>query len=241
MKQRLRRLLLSLLESGGTIYYPFWQHTERTCPICGFEGRFRPLGLYYVRPDALCPSCDSLERHRQLALHIEDNPHLFSPEKNVLHFAPEPSIKNLIKQRVKHYTTTDLYSEDVDKAWNIEDIDCDDNSFDVVLCSHVLEHVETNKALAEIHRILRPNGLALLMVPICEGLDETYTDESIVTEHDRWTHFQQKDHTRVFGRDFREMILRAGFSLTEKVAKGEDVVKYGLVLGERIFIAEAIK
>lgn len=241
IKKLIRRQLLNLLEAGGSIYVPFWEHEKRTCPICDFEGRFRPLGLYYVRPDAVCPSCESLERHRQLALFIENNPEVFSSEKEVLHFAPEPSIQGLVQNRVKSYTTTDLFSEGVDKAWNIEQIDCGDNSFDLILCSHVLEHVDTRKALSEMERILRPGGIALLMVPICEGLDDTYSDDSIVSEHGRWVHFQQKDHTRVFGRDFREMIIHAGFSFTEQVAQGATAVKYGLVMGERIFIAEAKK
>lgn len=237
MKELLRTSLLKILESRGTRYMPFWRSAERTCPPCGFVGTFHPFGLYYVRPDAECPSCGSLERHRQLKLAFDEGSVLLSDKMDVLHFAPEKSVGDLIRARVGSYTTADLFSENVDKRWNIEEIDCDDGAFDLVICSHVLEHVDTRKALRELYRVLRPGGLAILMVPICEGLDQTYEDDSITTDQGRWIHFQQTDHTRIFGRDFRDMVREAGFDLSESVAQGAAAVRYGLVMGERIFFA----
>lgn len=135
------------------------------------------------------------------------------------------------------YTTADLFAADVDHNWNIEAIEAPDNQFDVIVCSHVLEHVDADKALRECARLLSPGGVALLMVPICEGLDRTYENPAITAGKDRWVHFQQADHMRVFGRDFRDRVVAAGFTLTEFVAEGDMAAEYGLVLGERIFIA----
>lgn len=238
MKNTIKRTLLRILEADGTTYVGFWRKTVRTCSACGFEGRFKPFGVYYVRPDARCPSCGSLERHRQMALFFEEFPDMLSSDADLLHFAPETVVSNLIKNRVKTYVTADLNPDHADKVWNIEDIDCEDDAFDVVVCSHVLEHVDPDKALKEIRRVLRPGGCAILMVPICEGLDVTYEDDSVTTRQGRWMHFQQADHTRVFGRDFRQMVTNAGFTLEEHVAQGKAAVKYGLVMGERIFIAK---
>lgn len=239
MKSYIKALLLKILEANGTVYYPMWRHAERICPICGYEGRFRPHGLYYIRPDCKCPSCGSAERHRQIALFLDDEPEVITPVSQVLHFAPEPVVGDVIRKRTAHYITADLFRDGVDHAWNIEDIDCPDHHFDVVVCSHVLEHVDTAQALSELHRILKPGGRALLMVPICEGLDQTYYNADVDTDAERWKHFQQADHVRVLGRDFRDIIRAAGFSLTERVAEGATAATYGLVMGERIFVAEA--
>jgi len=126
---------------------------------------------------------------------------------------------------------------DVDLKLNIEAIDLADRSFDGVICSHVLEHVDDVAALAELFRVLKPDGVALLAVPIVEGWETSYEDPTIIDEYDRLVHFGQEDHVRRYGRDFRDRVRQAGFVLTEFAVNGHDSVEYSIIPGERVFIA----
>ena len=148
--------------------------SAKTCSLCGYHGYFDAFGSP-PRWDARCPSCGSLERHRLFALCLRDVP----INGAVLHFAPEPAIAEFVKKHDIQYTSADLLRRDVDRNWNIEDIPAADDQYDVVLCSHVLEHVNDRKALNELHRILRPGGVLLVMVPIVDGCAETYEDDSV--------------------------------------------------------------
>ena len=105
------------------------------------------------------------------------------------------------------------------------------------MLSHVLEHVNDERALNEISRILTPDGAVLIMVPIIEGWDQSYEDSSITDVNDRIRHFGQWDHVRIYGRDLRERIVRAGFRLVEFTAVEPDVQHYGLLRGEKLFVA----
>src|SRR5690606_22633231 len=110
-------------------------------------------------------------------------------------------------------------------------------SFDRVVCNHVLEHVDDRKALAEIFRVLRPGGIALLSTPLIEAWATSYEDDSIQDPDMRVLHFGQDDHLRYFGRDVRDRIASAGFALEDFVATEPDVATYGLLRGECIFMA----
>ncbi|MBN9076379.1 MAG: hypothetical protein BGN87_23985 [Rhizobiales bacterium 65-79] len=207
----------------------------RQCPICGYEGAFEPFGVV-PRPGAMCPNCHSLERHRQFKLLLDWTDWL-PPGCSLLHFAPEGAITRLVRPLCEEYVTTDLMRDDVDLKLDIEAIDLPDRRFDRVICSHVLEHVNDIAALGELHRILKPDGAALLMVPIVEGWDTSYEDPAVTGEDARLLHFGQKDHVRRYGRDFRERVTRAGFELSEFAVGGADSVRYSIVPGIRIFLA----
>jgi SAM-dependent methyltransferase len=120
---------------------------------------------------------------------------------------------------------------------NLENIDLSDSSFDVIIANHVLEHVDDAAALTELKRVLTPKGRLLLTVPVIEGWDITYEDAAIVAPGDRAAHFGQWDHLRFYGRDIRQRISAAGFDLQEFVASGDEVVRFGLSRGERLFLA----
>jgi len=134
--------------------------------------------------------------------------------------------------------TADLFMEGVDFKLNIEAIDLPDALFDVIVCNHVLEHVDDKRALAEMYRILKPNGFCIITVPIIESWDKTYENAAVHTESERFMHFGQSDHIRIYGRDFRDRIKGAGFSIEEFTGTGDDCVKYGLMRGERVFILQ---
>jgi SAM-dependent methyltransferase len=207
----------------------------RDCPICGYHGAFEPFGVI-PRPDAMCPNCNALERHRQFKLML-DRVDLPRPGSSLLHFAPEAAITRLVRPLCDKYVTADLMRDDVDLNLDIEAIDLPDRSFDCVICSHVLEHVNDIAALKELYRILKPGGIALLMVPIVEGWETSYEDSTVTDERDRLLHFGQRDHVRRYGRDFRDRVRQAGFELSEFVVGGADSVKYSIIPGIRIFIA----
>lgn len=207
---------------------------ERSCPICGYNGHFRTSGVR-PRADAQCPRCSSLERHRLLKLLLESD-HVGSLGKT-LHFAPEPCLKEALSAKSETCVTCDLFDDSVDLQINIEAADIDDAEFDTVVCCHVLEHVDDVAAIAEVFRILKPGGLAILGVPIIEGWDETYENPAITDGTDRQIHFLQSDHVRLYGRDFRDRVRRAGFGLDEFWMGGRETVKYSLIPGERLFLA----
>ncbi len=206
----------------------------RQCPICDYYGRFTAFGLP-PRPDAHCPKCGSLERHRLFAC-LLNRQELMSKDNHVLHFAPERAIRMALEPRVGEYVTADLMAP-ADLKLNIEDIDLQDNRFDRIICFQVLEHVDDRKALAEMFRVLSPGGIAFLNTPVIEGWDTTYENTEIDGRQARLIHFGQGDHVRYFGRDIRDRIAAAGFDCEEFAATEPDVHDYGLWRGERIFIA----
>lgn len=206
----------------------------RTCSICNETGYFRAFGDP-PRWDAKCPSCGSLERHRLLALLLKSRPDLIGGR--LIHFAPEPNVAELVKPLASEYRSSDLFMRGCDLALNLEKMDLDDNSVDVFIASHVLEHVADTKALGELYRCLKPGGLALIMVPIIEGWDRTYENSAVTSRRERTLHFGQFDHVRYYGSDLRDRIRAAGFALEEFTAEPEDCVQYSLTPGEKVFVA----
>lgn len=207
------------------------------CPLCGKTAKFRPHGIFN-RAGARCPNCASLERHRLFKLAMDDKFAELSG-KSVLHFAPEPAIRKTAQaQNPSNYVTADIVPGRADLVLNIEKIDQPDDTFDCVICSHVLEHVNDALALKEIYRILRPGGFAILMVPIIESWPNTYEDATITSDEDRVRHFGLRDHVRYYGRDFRDRVVSAGFSLAEYHALGAASVRYGLMRDETVFRAD---
>src|SRR5262249_43168509 len=77
----------------------------------------------------------------------------------VLHFAAEGSVRSFIEPMSREYLTSSLGGKGSDLALDIECIDLPDAQFDLILCSHVLEHVDDKRALPELHRILAPKGI----------------------------------------------------------------------------------
>jgi len=207
----------------------------RQCSVCGYRGWFSPAGRPQ-RIDARCPHCASTERSRLMALWI-DRHGTWLGDASVLHFAPERGITDLLRKKCRQYSSADLAAGRADRVLDIEAIGSPDETFDCVVCSHVLEHVDDRRALAELHRVLRRDGVALIMLPLIEGWARTYEPESARTPEERKRHFGQADHLRFYGADVRDRIRAAGFTLDEFTAEGEDVLTYGLQRGEKLFIA----
>lgn len=214
---------------------------ERECNICQYKGFFAAFGRP-VRLDARCPSCGSLERHRLLMLGIScgEIKNFSKPDVKVLHFAPEAILKTKFREYFSNYTTADLFA-DADLVLNLENINLEDDQYDLIIANHVLEHVDDKKAALELRRILRSGGVFVCQVPIIEGWDSTYENDEITSESQRWIHFGQGDHVRYYGSDFRERFCTAGFKLDKEfTSKGSDVIRYGLQRGEKVFVFEKI-
>jgi len=207
----------------------------RTCSVCGYRGRFQAAGRPR-RIDARCPRCGSAERYRLFALWLDRHGSALRTAR-VLHFAPEKGLAKLLKARVGAYQSADITPGKAEIVRNIEAIEEPNASFDCVVCSHVLEHVDDRKALKEVYRVLKPGGVVLIMLPVIEGWATTYENKAVVTPEDRMRHYGQSDHVRYYGADVRDRIRAAGFLLDEFTAEGEDVLTYGLARGEKVFVA----
>ena len=193
----------------------FYNGNNVECPIC--NGKFRKFLPYGNKgaDNRLCPKCLSLERHRLLWLYFKNRTNFFTANLNVLHVAPEQSfIKRFRKLSNLKYTTADIESPLADVKMDIKDIPFDDNTFDVLICNHVMEHIDDEqKALKEILRVLKPNGWAILQVPINLSLEKTYEDSTITSPQEREKHFGQYDHVRFHGKDYPNRLEKAGFKV----------------------------
>ena len=218
--------------------WEFLGSADAECPICGFVGPFDAAGTT-MRFNAECPRCGSVERHRLFALMLLRGFVDFAAT-DILHFAPEEAIVALVSKRnPRSHLTGDILVGRADRQLNIEALDLPDANFDRIICSHVLEHVDDAKALAELKRVLRPGGQLIMMVPIVEGWAHSYENAAVTTDHGRHLHFGQNDHIRYYGSDFRDRVRAAGFTLDEFTAEGADSVTYNLMRGEKVFLATA--
>ena len=217
--RRLRTLVSVILYHGD----------GRFCPVCGKSSRrFRSFGPE-PRREAQCIYCGALERHRFLWLYMTRETNLFDGiSKKMLHVAPEPFFEPKLRQSLgDDYITADLFDPRAMIKMDITDIDYPDESFDVIYCSHVLEHVQDDrKAMREFYRILRHDGWAILLVPI--NAEKTFEDPSITESEDRLRIFGQEDHVRMYGPDFVDRLADAGFGVT--VIKVDDLVQSDEIL-----------
>lgn len=186
--------------------------TGRYCPVCSKSSRrFRSFGAP-PRQDAQCPRCGSLERHRLLWLYLTTQTDLFSgATRRMLHVAPELCFESRLRRHLgRGYLSGDLHSSVAMVRMDITSIEYPDQSFDVIYCSHVLEHVdEDRKAMGEFYRVLKDTGWAILVVPI--SAEATYEDPSLTSPEERMEAFGQADHVRRYGPDYVDRLRQAGF------------------------------
>lgn len=209
-----------------------------TDPIDGKSFRkFLPYGYGTQRPNVLSPSTLSLERHRLLWLYLKEETDFFTSQKSVLHMAPEQCFLERFKKLNHKYVTADLYSPIADVKADITQLPFEDNSFDVVFCNHVLEHItDDTKAMQEMYRVMKPGGFGIFQIPQDLSRETTFEDDSITDRKERAKIFGQYDHVRVYGCDYFDKLRSLGFRVDEvnyaKTISSELVEKYRLMKGE---------
>jgi SAM-dependent methyltransferase len=206
MKETLRKVLRrvrSVVLKGNRFY----------CPVCGKSFRkFYPFGVN-PRPNACCPNCGSLERHRffWVALRTLQKKGLIKQGGRLLHVAPETCLAEEFRKEYD-YLSIDLDGKKAMMAMDITAMNFADETFDAVICNHVLEHIPNDrKAMQELNRVLKPGGWASIQVPI-KG-DITQEDLSITDPKERLHLYGQEDHVRYYGRDFADRLEEAGFEV----------------------------
>lgn len=214
-KRSLELLPISLVQTCRFFHSLLYAGSRRECPLCG--GRFRKFlsaGVTRRRPDARCPRCNSHERHRLLWLFLRDRlPRPGAPDSAILHFAPEPCLVGRLRAAYgERYLTADIASPLAMRKMDIMAIDLPDESFDWILCSHVLEHVQDDsRALRELWRVLKAGGRAIVQVPITAR--STIEGAATLTAGERARDFGHPEHLRAYGLDFAGRAEAAGFQV----------------------------
>jgi SAM-dependent methyltransferase len=212
------------------------------CPVCGTRiNHFQPLSEFYLNNvrqhgyrytleqaetlnyhDYSCPFCGASDRDRLYALYIKDYFDKIDRAIKIVDFAPSAPFSRFIRNMISlsgqnaSYRTADLNIEGVDDKLDITDMRLyEDSQFDFFICSHILEHIsDDRKALRELYRILKPQGLGIIMVPIVLGLAEIDEDPSVNDESERWRRFGQNDHVRLYSKDgFITRVKEASFQI----------------------------
>lgn len=220
--------------------YVYWGYRYE-CPFC--KGRFRKL-MRWGRDnpvardlvgggarEVMCPRCYSTDRERLIYFYLKFKTDLFQRQDGftLLHVSPERNLERMFLE-MNHtgieYIPAELFPRNQQIRMDITDIQFRDNVFDGIICNHVLEHVpEDRRAMAELHRVLKPGGWAILQCPVSRTREATYEDPGITDPKERERHFGQKDHVRIYAwNDYVRRLEAAGFAveqhrLVEEVGK----------------------
>ncbi|MCP4707644.1 MAG: methyltransferase domain-containing protein [Planctomycetes bacterium] len=218
-----------------------YKGSQFECPLC--QGRFSRFVSSGIPPraNAKCPKCDSRERDRLLCLYLKNKTKIFLDELRVLHFAPERCIQKLLRSLPNiEYISADLESALALVKTDITEMSFEDHTFDVVICNHVLEHIpDDHQAMKELYRVLKPGGWAIIQAPVRPGMEKTFEDPEADTPEKRLQAYDQADHFRTYGRDYKDRLAKAGFTVkVDKYVKElpkETVEKHSLMLLENIY------
>ena len=178
-------------------------------------------------------------------LYLKQKTDFLERKQDVLHIAPELCfIKRFEAIHADQYITADLESPLAKVKMDIHQMPFDDNSFDVVFCNHVMEHVaDDHQAMGEILRVLKPGGWAIIQIPLFHPLPEkTFEDDSVVDPKQREKIFGQDDHVRLYGLDYADRLRKAGFEVTVDdfihSLSEDDQVRFALPADEPIFFCK---
>ena len=187
--------------------------------------RLLPYGRVRTRTNALSPHTLSLERHRALWIYLKEYTDFFTASNRMLHMAPEYCfIKRFKSIESLDYVTGDLDSPWADHHFDVHSIPFEDESFDIIMANHLMEHVDDDRAvLSEFYRVMKPGGWGILQVPIDWTNPATEEDRSITDPVELERLYWQRDHLRLYGfEDYPFRLRDAGF--TVEIVNMKDVL-----------------
>ena len=208
-----------------------YRGTNHSCTICKINLR---KWIILTNQDKICPNCGSLSRDRRLWQLIE-NKYLMD-KMEILDFSPSRSLYRKWKKQNVIYKATDLSGNFIsDNKYDITSIPEAENTFDLIICYHVLEHViEDVSAMKELFRTLKPTGTLLIQTPFKEG--EIYEDYSITSEKERLHHFGQEDHVRIYSvQGLKQRLIKSSFDVELKQFREENLI-HGFTENEIVLI-----
>ena len=248
---------------------PLYRGDACACPVCNarlkafypiyksFPRKLREMGFIYPieQFESLnlaaysCPSCDASDRERLYALYLHQRLSALPADRRhrFIDFAPSLALSRWLRALPNlEYRTADYFRPNVDDHVNICDMPLyADNSVDLFMCSHILEHVPDDRAaMRELFRIMKPGGCGIVMVPLIKGVEETQEDPAINTPELRWKHYAQDDHLRLYGtRDLVVRLTAAGFqvrSLDRAHFGAEVFARAGIADNSVLYVVEKV-
>lgn len=230
----------AVLLMRGVLFFG-WRYQ---CPVCGWHVRefAGERALLRTSDSGYCPRCNAKARHRRIWRYLERNTRFLRDSLRLLEIAPWSSFALRFQSMpAVDYIGIDLVAAgpQVTTRGDLLALPLKSESVDAVLCIHVLEHVDDDRgAIAEIFRVLKPGGTAIVSVPI--RLDQpTFEDPSITDPQERERLFGERSHVRYYGVDFVERLTTAGFNASMEPAQEipeDELRKYGLRRDENIFV-----
>ncbi len=225
-------------------FLPLPDHYQKNFLKYGFphtqKGAFESIDVDHF----FCPDCYCMDRERLYAWYLKNNIRLHD-DYTLLDFAPSVSLSKWIQKNFAiKYVTADLFMDNVDVKTDIEDMQVfAAESFDFVICSHVMEHVNDDvKAMGEIFRVLKIGGEAIIMAPILRNFDGVDEDPTCHNVAERWNRFGQDDHIRLYSQKvFSQRLQHVGFKLkfvTEKEIAVSDIIQFGIPQNVVLYIAQ---
>ncbi|KAA6341728.1 hypothetical protein EZS27_010478 [termite gut metagenome] len=256
IKKILPNTVIRILRMLIRRFKTFFHKGERyVCPFCNYSSKdLSPIGIdnFILKEKQIigggkrlggCYKCGSSDRERLIYIYLKEKMRLFSDKnKSILHIAPESLLsKKLLEFNFSEYVCGDLFPEGYSnyvKKIDILDIPYIDNTFDLIICNHVLEHIINDlDAMKELRRVLKLGGQAILQVPISKNSPHTFEDFSITDFKQRESVFGQGDHVRIYGQDYIKRLESSGFKVT-KVNISDEFIKYGVNVDEDIFVCQ---
>lgn len=255
IKKLLRRVIPS--KAKQVIKLAVHSGNKFNCPFCGYNAKDLSLigsDLKVLKEKQVvgagirnggCYKCGSTDRERLVYIYLKNEVKIFDIRNiKILHLAPEKKLSSILcKSGFEKYICGDLFTEgynypDYVENMNVLNIPYEDNYFDIVICNHLLEHVPNDiDAMKELFRVLKPNGKAILQVPISKNSKKTLEDFSITNPKEREVVFGQFDHVRIYGQDYENRLSSVGFKV-ERINISKKYEKNGLCIDEDIFIGK---
>lgn len=231
-----------------------------TCNVCGHKSRKPYDSPVHVSPlfqtetiigggfraAQKCPTCSANDRLRFVVEVLKRETDIFTKPCSVLEMAPVKGFRLLLKKknRKASYLSGDIVPGRAMRVLDITKLDLENESFDYIICCHVMEHIlDEGKAISELKRVLKPGGVILLSMPVCISKEHTFEDSNVTSAEERLRVFGQEDHVRLYALDTAAHLRNFGLNVREIIADDswkEEIKKYKLISGDRCYLCKKI-